>query len=416
MSRIPPAPRDRQAFSVIQSGQDAIDLALWQVLRDVVLWASTPPENRARLFRVPSTLVRDRIEAAAEAVPLLADPLALLSRIRIIPNEISAEAVAIACDHVYDWADRGGLHDVAVHFAEASAYAAPMNPRWAVRAGYMTRTAGGVEMMMRSDEWHARAFVLAIHARDREMALRALTGRGALHKERGDYVQARRLYLQAARRAERSGRKRRAAVALHYAFALAAERGQFREAVRDANAAIRNYPLHDERIPALAHDVAYLLIRHQHYTTALYMVDRLGERVSGVASMGMLYGMAARAAAGAGNRGSYRVAAEMAFNIAQINEECAGGVYVHLAEAARSWGRWEECAEHAQRALAVARKRADTEIEPLAVELVRQADVREVPPPDCTPDPDTPIAALARRLAARLRRWRRYTRSVGINA
>jgi hypothetical protein len=398
---------------MLQTGNDAIDLALWQALRDVLLWASTPQEIRRTLFIAPGDVVRERMEAAAEAAPLLADPLAVLARIRILPDRVAPERLAIACDRVYEWADRAGLLAVAVHFAEASAYVEPMNPRWAVRAGYMTRTAGGREMLGRSHVWHERAFLLAAHLGDREMSVRALTGAGALWHDCGNSARARRYYLQAARRALRTSRKRRAAVALHYAFVIDVETGHFRVAVRDGNAALRNYPLHDERIPALAHDVAYLLILNHHYGTALRLVDGLGGRVDGVAAMGMLYGIAARAAAGAGAESSYTAAAEAALGIARISDECAGPVFMNLAEAARFYGHWEAAQGHVGRALAVAQRRADAELERLATELHRRIRRREPPPPASEPSADSPLAVLARRLAARLRRWRRYARGAG---
>jgi hypothetical protein len=222
--------------------------------------------------------------------------------------------------------------------------------------------------------------------------------------------------MRAARRAERTSRKRRAAVAWHYAFVVDVETKHYRLAVRDANAALRNYPLHDERIPALAHDVAYLLVYSHHYGTALRLVDGLAERAAGVAIMGALYGIAARAAAGAGAENSYQAAAQGALQIARINDECAGAVFVNLAEAERFWGHWEAGEGHAGRALALARHRADAEVERLAVEVLRKIKRREPPPPASEPGADTPIAALARRLAARLKQWRRYRRGVGPKA
>jgi tetratricopeptide (TPR) repeat protein len=398
---------------VIESQNDAIDLALWQVLRDVLLWAKTPQNRRRFVFREPSDAVRQRIDAAADAAPLLADPLAVLARVRLLPEQVAPERIGAACQQVTDWAGRSGLHAVATHFAEAAAYANPENPQLAVVAGYVTRAAGGVEMFARSEVWHWRAYALAAQQHNRTVALRALTSAGALMKDKGEHGRARRFYLRAARRAQRSGRKRQAAVALHYSFALAAETGHFRVAVRDANAALRNYPLHDERIPALAHDVAYLLVCNHHYGTATRLVDRLAERAEGVAIIGALYGIAARAAAGAGREARYEMAAESALNIARINDECAGAVFVNLAEAARFYGHWEVAAGHAGRALAVARRRADKDVEKLAVELLRQVKRREPPPPCSEPASDTPIAALARRFAARLRQWRRYSRGVG---
>lgn len=415
MSAIPPAPHQRTVFSVIASGNDAIDLALWHALRDVLLWASATPETRRTLFRIPpGTAVLERMEAAAEAAPLLADPLAAFARIRTVPDQLAPQPLALACDQVYEWADGAGLAGIAAHFAEASAYVEPLNPRWAVRAGYVTRVAAGETMFARSEAWHARAFALAIQARDKEMALRALTGIGALRHDLGDYAGARRCYLRAAHRAEGWSRKRRAAVAMHYAFVVDVETGHYRVAVRDANAALRRYPLHDERIPALVHDVAYLLVHKHHYGTALRLVDGLGDRVDGLVMKGMLYGIAARAAAAVGNEDSYEVAAEYALNVARINDECAGPVFVNLAEAARYWGHWQAGAGHAGRALAVAQRRGDAELVRMATELTRRIKRREPPPPTSEPSPDSPLATLARRLAARLRRWRRYRRGVGV--
>jgi len=284
----------------------------------------------ARLFRRVGASVCDRMRAAADAAPLLADPLAVLLALQEDPAAAEPAQVAKACDQVYEWAERSGLHAIATHFAEASAYAEPTRPRWAVRAGYMTRSAGGAEMFSRSEAWHARGFALAVQQKNRVVVLRALTGAGALMKDMGEYGKAWRLYVRAARRAARTGRKRRAAIAFHYSFALAAETGHVRVAVRDAGEALRYYPLHNERIPALVHDVAYLLIRQNYHAVALRLVDGLGHRVDGIAAMGMLFGISARAAAGAGREPSYHAAAEMALNIAELNEECAGTSFCEL--------------------------------------------------------------------------------------
>jgi hypothetical protein len=233
-------------------------------------------------------------------------------------------------------------------------------------------------------------------------------------KDMGHYGRARRMYMLAARRAERDGRKRQAAIARHYSFALAAETGHVRIAVRHALEALNNYPLHDERLPALAHDVAFLLVGLNHHATALRLIDGLGERVDGIWSMGMLYAITARAAAGAGFGGSYYEASEAAANIARINDECAAAVFYELAQASRSLRRWEEAKEHARAALSAARKRADKEVEGLTVALLRQIERQDPPPPACEPESDTPIAVLARRLAARVRRWRRYQRGARV--
>jgi tetratricopeptide (TPR) repeat protein len=413
MPCIPPPPHARATFPMLETGNDAIDLALWQVLRDVLLWARTPIDERGLLFDPPSPALCKRMADASDAAPLLADPLSTLARLRRVPGEQPLQ-IAAACQLVTDWAERSGLLPVALHFAEASAYADPISPQWAVRAGYLARMVGGLDMFARSEVWHARAYVIAVKKRNSEVVIRTLTSGGALMKDMGQYGRARRMFVRAARRAERDGRKRQSAVARHYSFALAAETGHIRVAVRDANAALSNYPLHDERLPALAHDVAFLLVRLNHHATALRLIDGLGERVDGIWSMGMLYGMTARAAAGAGFGGSYFEASEAAAKIARINDECAASVLFQLANASRLLRRWEEAKEHALAALSAARKRADKEIERVAVALLAEIERQEPPPPVCEPGSDTPIAALARRLAARVRRWRRYQRGARV--
>ena len=50
----------------------------------------------------------------------------------------------------------------------------------------------------------------------------------------------------------------------------------------------------------------------------------------------------------------------------------------------------------------------------VAVALLAEIERQELPPPACEPESDTPIAALARRLAARVRRWRRYQRGARV--
>jgi len=68
----------------------------------------------------------------------------------------------------------------------------------------------------------------------------------------------------------------------------------------------------------------------------------------------------------------------------------------------------------AGRALAIAQRRADSEVEQLARTLLDQANLCQMPVSSVEPDPGAPIAVLARRLAARLQRWRQYRRSAGI--
>jgi hypothetical protein len=157
---IPPAPPQRTAFGVLVTGNDALALALYASLKNVLMWACTPLNRRPALFRRVNDGVRERVEAAGEVSPVLGDVLPALVEVQRRPGAAEPANVALACHRVWEWAERRGLADVATHFAEAAAYAEPTNPTWAVVAGYMTRKAGGLEMWGRSGAWHARALAL----------------------------------------------------------------------------------------------------------------------------------------------------------------------------------------------------------------------------------------------------------------
>jgi tetratricopeptide (TPR) repeat protein len=409
----PPVPWRPDDLYALESANEDVAVALWHSVHKVLLWAQTPVERRAALFRPVSARVRERIAVAADAVPLLADPLAVFLALQREPGNAAPASVGRACYLAWEWADRCGLHATARLFSEASAYADPASPTFAVIAGYMTRTAGGHIMLARSDAWHRRARVLAIQQKNREEVLRAQTGLGALMKDLGEYDEARAYYKAAVRRARRTGRTRRAAVAQHYLFALSADVGDVGRAVADARHALALYPLHDKRLPALAHDFAFLLIGQHCHRAALRLVDQLAGSVEGIFATGMLLGITARAAAGAGRPRRYRTAERAALNVAKINDECAGPILINLAEAARFAGRWDRVLVYARSALEIAHARADIQVERLALALLTTAERRDPPPLSIDPAP-APVAALARRIAARLNRWGRRKRGAGV--
>ncbi|HEX2204691.1 MAG TPA: hypothetical protein VHG91_15385 [Longimicrobium sp.] len=105
---IPPAPFPLPTFEALETQTEAVRLALWQSLRNVLTWAQTPPENRPGLFWPPTEHVAARLAAAADAVPVLADPLSVFDALQSSPEAADATAIAKACNVVSEWADRCG--------------------------------------------------------------------------------------------------------------------------------------------------------------------------------------------------------------------------------------------------------------------------------------------------------------------
>ncbi|HEX8245755.1 MAG TPA: hypothetical protein VF541_19740 [Longimicrobium sp.] len=389
---------------------DTLAVAFWRALRNVLLWTVTPEARRARAFRAPTSNTLDVYAAAVEDAPELARAFETFTELQQAPEQISAADVGRACHLVYAWADQRGLLEAAAHFAEAAAYADPEHPAYAVDAAWSCRRVHVGGFLGRAAAWYQRAFVLSIHHGSHHDSLRSLTGYGALMQELGNLPEAKRAYLKAARRASRTGRKRRAAVAHHYLFALAAEHGEELDAVEHARAAFRLYPIHDERLPYLAHDYAsFLLVRYNAYRPALRLVRRALPKIEQPELIVIAAGTLAWAAGGALLAEEFRAAERLAVQMASLYELHAASALTAVASGARALGEWSAVFRYASMALPIARRRRDTWAETNSLALLAAVETGEPAPPEEMPAART--VDVSRRLAARLLRWRRRPKS-----
>ncbi|HEU0052499.1 MAG TPA: hypothetical protein VFQ39_04950 [Longimicrobium sp.] len=389
---------------------ESLLLALYQALRNVAIWSQTPGNRRGEIFHPLPEHARVRYEEAALAAPELAGVMYTFAQLQAAPESARADRLAVACNAVWEWADRRGLKEAATHFAEMAATVEDENPARAVVAGYATRLHGGEEMFQRSETWHARALALAIRNRDATEAVRALTGRGALYKDLGRVEEARRSYALAATRARYTKRRRQAAVVWHYIFALSVET-ESGDPVTEASTALDLYPIHDERLPALAFDLAYLLLRRNHPHAACRVLERTAGNFFDPAVTGLAFGALARAAAACGRTEHAMAAERLALQTIATFPRYEAQTLVNLSEASRSLRAWDRAAEFALRGAKSARVVADRQVEALALAAYHAAFRCEPSPPALHLQPDSPLALLARRCAARLRRWRRRERS-----
>jgi tetratricopeptide (TPR) repeat protein len=407
---IPAAPPPRAAFgSLAATSSDPLSLALFRCTHKVLLWAGTPAERRPALFRRVSGRVREHFAAAIDAAPVLADALAIFLEMQEAPGTVDPKRVALACHWVWEWGERRGYLAVATHYAEAAAYADPTNPTWAVVAGYMTRKSGGPDMWARSSVWHARAGALAVRTKNRPELVRAHTGMGALFKDMGRPNEALAEYREAARRSAR-GSRRAAAVVEHYIFALCVDYGWTDEAIPHAVRAFDLYPLKDDRLPYLAHDIAVMLLGMRFARLALHVLDAAAARMARPHDMGLLFGTIAQAAGAVGRAARYATAERAMLDLVDVDQEHAGAALARLAEGARALRDWERAERHARESLRVARRRHDREQARETVALLRAVLRREGAPVVETPPEGSPVAMLARRVAARLRRASRAPR------
>jgi tetratricopeptide (TPR) repeat protein len=381
-------------------GAEDVCACLWMVLRDVQQWMSSA--RRERMFGDRSHKARARILRALRAAPALAPALRAFMQLRTNPAGFPAGELGAACYSVWGWAEGESLLGTAAHYAEAAAYLVADNPAYANDAGWACRRCTLYE---RAGVWYQRAFRLAVRSKNRHEAIRALLGRGTVYKDLGRSQDAREFYDRASRRAVNTGRRRQAAVARHYIFALEAEHGTFDDGLDAVRETLNLYPIYDRRVPYLAHDYAFLLIRHRYFGAALGLLEKLAPAISKPEERVLVQSAIARTAAAIGRYEQARAAAQDALETAKTFPQYAHASLVHIAYALRSAGEWDAAAEHVASAEQMARVLRDAEVERVAAEL-RQEITKRVPPERENRDAfPYAVELIEKMFSIRLRRW-----------
>lgn len=369
-------------------------------LRDVQHW--TDRTQRNGLFGPRTHKVRARLLRAMRAAPALAPALRTYLHLRMSPGTVQADELGAACYAVWAWAEGESLTGTAAHFAEAAAYLAPENAAYANDAGWACRRCNLYE---RAGVWYQRGLRLAVRSKNRHEAIRALIGRGAVYKSLGSHELARWFYERASRRAVNTGRRRQAAVARHYIFALEAERGGFEDGLEAVRETLNLYPIYDRRVPYLAHDYAFLLIRNRYFAAALALLEKLAPAITKPEERVLVQSTIARAAAGAGRFEQFRAVAQQALDTARTYPEYEHACYLQLAYALRSAGEWQAADDYAGRAEQTARTLKDAVVEQFASELRLEIAARVPPERENAEACPYAVESIEKMFAFRLRRW-----------
>jgi hypothetical protein len=400
--RIPPAPAPLDRMSVLNSVDGPVGIVLWRALVDVPLWGGAQERERVKLFRPPSPVVRERFAAACEEAPALAPAFGIFALLLQSPDVVTAGQLADACALVHRWADERGLVLTALQFAEAAARADAESP---ARANLAARSARKAALYDRAGTWHLRAYKLAVRVRDNRENVWALIGYGGMMKETGRMAEARRFLQRATRRARAVGRRKEAAMAHHDLMTIALEQEQFRLAETHIRSALALYPAGHPRIPALAHDFAFALLRQHHYSAALPLLERVLPLIRLPEERALVLGSLAWAAAGAGRRERFAQVEQATLELAGIHDRHAAPAFLHLAEAQRTVGDLERAGRYVEAARGAAERRHESHLVAEAMEM-RAALVRE----GANGPPDRPLAAstraVLREMTARLRQWK----------
>ena len=404
---VPPAPgapsewTQAHALEDVAAAGGALWVVLWQALRDVWIWSETPADQRGELFLPPSATVYERTMRARFEAPELTAALGTYHLLRWAAHVVEGAHVADACQQISAWAEARSMAELAAYFAEAAAVADPASPVRSHAAAYLTRRA---RMFRRSAAWYERTYKLAVRADDRDEAVGALLGYGALLYGLGFYQQARRYLRKGAKRAVRTGRRRKAAEAHHDLMLLSLDMQDYAAAAHHASQAEHLYPLSHPRIPYLVHDFAVVLVRQNYSSLASAQLERVLPFFVRPEEAALIWGTLARAAAGAGQLDRFREAEAKALQLAALYQEHGAAALVNVGEGSRVVREWAKARDYGRLAVQIAQARQDGGQERLARELLRRVEQQE-PAPGGIPAPED-IATLARRIAARLRTWR----------
>lgn len=347
------------------SGPEAV--LLWRGLRDVMIWAQTPPGERGLLFSEGS---RPAVEPGGEPAP---NPhLKLLLSLSSQAQTLSPAEVAAACRALSERLEAEGRPAGALGFAQAAALVMPGDAGAAFHVGRIARKRAD---HARAEVWYRRAIGLARQARDWRLYSLSFRSLGELYALRGNYPVARRLQIRALRGARRGGMRSEQGHALHDLFTTAVEMGSFGEAEEFARQALEAYRPRNERLPHLAHDLAYFWMDRGEFSRALPVFEALAPHFGRPVERLFVTANLARATAGVGEVEAFErhwADAWERLEARRGEDDGAARALLDLARGAETLKMWDRAEAAAARSLSLATERVEGKVR-FAAESVLEA-------------------------------------------
>jgi hypothetical protein len=325
---------------ILAESPNDFGLLLWQTVRDVTLWAGTPPEARGQLFGQGSADTRLALLVAAEVPPQA--PTAAIDTLHALLtlSRPDSDLLSLCCLEVAAWARGADRHHTAVAFAQAGALASPLFAEAALQTGLLARAAGQVS---RAETWLRRSVGLARRSRDRVSYTTALVELGAVAEAQGAAERAERYYRKGYKAGLRYGARAARMRAAHGLFRLARERNDHATA---AQFALSAQSLYEQDAPggvALLIDLFRFWKNLGELRRARLVLKRLRPLWAALSPAVQLEAasVAARMAAVPGIRDSGRAARELAWALMHadgIPEEVLCEAALNLLHAARTSG------------------------------------------------------------------------------
>lgn len=401
-TRIPPAiTRGAETLPgapILDEVSGDLGVVLWRSVRNVTLWASTPPASRGVLFAGPAARIREEDLARLEIDAELVAPLSVMVRLLESPGGMELIRVVNACRRVSMWAEQRGHLATALEWAQAAAHAAPQSAALAYTVGRIARRRAEYD---RAESWYARAIVQARRAGDWRTYATAYSGLGNMAVQKGNFPWAKRAYLRCLKAALRHNLQELQGATYHSLFVTEIETGAGPEADALAEQAFRALGPGHPDLPRLAYDVAYHWMLEGLCDEALRVGKALERHFETPAERAVALGLIARSGGGSGDRAAfYRARARLdALLKTGTAEETAARALLGVAYGAASLNDWPLAEEYGNLALRIANERREGRVvvaAEAALDFVRSR-------PAVAAAPDCPSAAsLADQLVAAL--------------
>jgi tetratricopeptide (TPR) repeat protein len=378
----PPPTWPRGAATILHELSGPVGVLLWQLARDIKLWATANQESRSVLFRDGSaTRVSDTLAPHAELVAPVERVIGMLRAAQQAnPGELAYAAVQIA-----RWAESRGLHSTSLEFAEAAGLTDGESADYAILSGRLARVAAENK---RAVAWFGRA--IGLSRGNHDAYIPAQVGYGEVLYAVGNYVRARQALRRASRLAIKYGRRGLAAQANHQLLIIACATGTFAHGVEAVETALDRYPVRHPRVPEMAVSFAELLIGEGYFSLAVKLLQQMIETVMGQERVAA-HGMLAQCHGALGDSEGFAANCDEVMNAAGAEERAAARGLVRVAAGAHALGDRDELASKlAGEAVAIARLFGLRDVETEAADLLQEmgrgltrehAPAREAPLP-----------------------------------
>ena len=370
--RVPPAllrnPTTPEAFegaSILAECRGETGFALWQCYRDVLLWASTPPEKRAGLFHDGGgDLALPEISESSLVDGLDVDTLRALRRLRrgAIQTYRDDGPMATAAMVVAVGAERRGATATSVAYAQLSAAIDPSSASAALAVG---RLALRLDHAPVADTWLRRTIALARRRRDWESYAAALAVLGQFREQKNRLDDAHGEYVKALRVSRRFGLQHTRSHAVSGLLRVALLQEDQEAAERYAGWALSTHRRGHPRRASVLVDVAEVELRRGAYEVAEKMLSTALSGLAGSDEVRALILLVRAVASVFGEGQSVEYAWHRALDVIDDEYGCSVEAVrwlLKLAHAGAEVLQESHADRAAQRALGCARQNGDEEL------------------------------------------------------